>query len=790
MTNDKLTLEAEREQAKQRLREGLRPGQRQMADWRGGPLAISAVPGAGKSKGMADAAALTLAERNLGFSSQGDLVVVTFTRSAVANLKAKIRAALKQLLIPPRGFFVYTLHGLAFHIAAQHPQISGISSEEVTLISPIKSNQLIKTCVEKWITAHPRDYQLLVEGTRFDGEETERLRRMSVLRTEVLPELVTIVIHEAKSSGLLPENLRDLAAEVPPDEYQVMAIAAGLYTEYENLLRAKQLIDYDDMIMAAERVLDNPEARKIWQQKIFAVFEDEAQDSTPLQTKLLKILASDPENPDAPPNLIRVGDPNQAINSTFTPADPLYFRRFCEECKKKNRFARMDRAGRSTQMIIDAANFVLHWVNNRRGKIRDEGDNDLGGGRSGEQITKDDFKAKRETPFEPQDIISVAAGDPQKDANPAPTGLGLEIYTPRDIYHTVELIGSRIVELFGREKGRSAAVLVRENRQGKFIADVLANPEIYNIKVNLAQEGIEVYEVAAGDRRSEVPAELLAILQFLHRPHSPDYLKAALRVLIDRSLISSIDTNALAAAPEQFLYPTPLEPKQSETINQARQFCINLLHGRLEVPLYQLISFLAFNLNYNAAELATADKLADRVAKQTYRQHSLTAVLELLEEIVNTEKFEPVDTEEDPHESLYTKKGRLTIITMHKAKGLDWDWVFLPFLHEKVMPGSLRVPAPRQFLGEYSLAEVARAQIRAHLHGKELPDPETAWKQAQDLKTAEEYRLLYVAMTRAKRLLWMSAARNAPFSWTKPESTQSEAPCPVIPALKSHFLDE
>ncbi|WP_199245419.1 hypothetical protein [[Phormidium] sp. ETS-05] len=72
----------------------------------------------------------------------------------------------------------------------------------------------------------------------------------------------------------------------------------------------------------------------------------------------------------------------------------------------------------------------------------------------------------------------------------------MEIYTPRDIYHTVELIGRRVVELFGREKDRSAAVLVRENRQGKFIADILANPESYNIKVNLAQQGIEVYEVA------------------------------------------------------------------------------------------------------------------------------------------------------------------------------------------------------------------------------------------------------------------------------------------------------
>jgi len=59
------------------------------------------------------------------------------------------------------------------------------------------------------------------------------------------------------------------------------------------------------------------------------------------------------------PHLIRVGDPNQAINSTFTPADPIYFRRFCEDCNTQSRLATMDQAGRSTRIIIEAANFAL-----------------------------------------------------------------------------------------------------------------------------------------------------------------------------------------------------------------------------------------------------------------------------------------------------------------------------------------------------------------------------------------------------------------------------------------------
>ena len=55
------------------------------------------------------------------------------------------------------------------------------------------------------------------------------------------------------------------------------------------------------------------------------------------------------------------------------------------------------------------------------------------------------------------------------------------------------------------------------------------------------------------------------------------------------------------------------------------------------------------------------------------------------------------------------------------------------------------------------------------------------------MKISEEYRLLYVAMTRAKRLVWMSAAQKAPFTWSKPDNLQEQAPCPVFPALKRQF---
>ena len=161
------------------------------------------------------------------------------------------------------------------------------------------------------------------------------------------------------------------------------------------------------------------------------------------------------------------------------------------------------------------------------------------------------------------------------------------------------------------------------------------------------------------------------------------------------------------------------------------------------------------------------------------------AMISTLSEIVSSERFESVEPENV--EAQYTKAGQLTIITMHKAKGLDWDYVFLPFLHENLIPGRFWIPPQGQFLGDFTLSEVARAQIRAGLHKKPIPDIKQAWEESKYLKIAEEYRLLYVAMTRAKKLLWMSAAQKAPFTWNKPENLQTSAPCPVFTALKRQF---
>ena len=800
----------------QTLRNSLRPGQQRLADWRGGPLAVSAVPGSGKSTGMAAGAAIAIA--NFQLHARKQLVLVTFTRSAAANLKAKVRTHLKDLKLPYNSFVVQTLHGLALNIATHNPDVSGINLESVTLVSPNQSNRLIRTAVEAWIHAAPELYHRLVEGQSFDGEETERQRRQSVLRTEVLPALAYTAVHEAKSSGLQPEDLSRIGQLAPPNAYQLLDVAAGLYEQYRLLLSQRGLIDYDDMILAALKALDDPDICRRWQTQVFAVFEDEAQDSSPLQTRLLEKLAAAPnsrnangapeaeqlsnlkpgtpenlgysgmpggENADTSikggtkegaANLVRVGDPNQAINSTFTPADPVFFNQFCD-ANRPDRLATIDQAGRSTQRIMDAANYVLQWVN--------------------QQFSPDT------PPFRAQAILPVPPGDPQPNANAAPWGQGVELMKPTDISASVKQLAVRVQTLIDDWKQAkendttgdspappTLAVLIRENRQGRFIRELLEDSE--RLGFDFAETtGLKIYDVGSRDRNTQVPLEMLRLLQFIERPHSPDYLKGALRVLVDRQCIPTQDLNPLATRPEQFLYPGPLDPPlTTEAALSARRYCNSLLQARFNLPPYHLIPFLGTTLSYSQSELATADKLAARIAQQLSDDSSLSSMIGALQEIVSSERFDAIEAEDA--DAKYTRAGQLTIITMHKAKGLDWDAVFLPFLHAKLIPGEAWVPPQTEFLGTVSepvsLPDVARAQIRAYVHGhihnrQDIPDILTAWHRANDLKQAEEFRLLYVAMTRAKRLLWMSAAKQAPFAWSNPDNLQEADPCPVLPPL-------
>ncbi|MGK7907037.1 MAG: ATP-dependent helicase [Synechococcus sp.] len=744
----------ERLAALETIRLQLREKQRVLADWSGGPMAISAVPGAGKSTGMAGAAAIAIATHQLHRHKQ--LLVVTFTRSAAAQIRNKIRQHLQLLKLPMGGFSVYTIHSLSLAIAHQHPDLSGID-ESISIVSEAEKRRLLATACDRWIENNPQLFQELLEGGGFDGEESERQRRVTVLRTEILPDIARTLIPEAKSSDLSPHQLQTIArlpirqVEAPDGEdwllpqYPILDIAAELYRQYETLRQERHRIDYDDMSRAALRALAHPLVREQWQRQVFAVFEDEAQDSSLQQQQLLELLALDPVSGQV--NFVRVGDSNQAINSTFTPADPFFFRKFCDNCRSQGGFHEMTEAGRSHHQIIAAANQLHRQAN----QLREWGSS---------------------IPFRIQDIHPAPLGDPQPNANP--DGPGVELHFPASIVTEATLIGDRISQLLQGDPKGNAAVLVRYKSQVQFL--------YRQLKSVAKSAGFQLYDAGQSGRRSQVPIELLALMQWLNRPHSPQFLHAALEVLHGRSIIPKLNYSRLSGIPEQFLYPGPLAPDLESAAVPVQKLCRSLLKASLELTPTALLTFLALALKYDANELATTDKLGDRIGRQLGLAPSLRQSVDNLQEIVADADFSPLESDAD---TLYTRPNQLTLMTLHSAKGLDWDYVFLPFVHERTFPGDVQafVPQGHRFIGEFNLTDVARAQLRAHLHEREIPDILTAQRQAHQLKGAEELRLLYVGMTRAKQLLHISAAREAPFTWSNISNLSPQSPSPLLASL-------
>ena len=752
----------------------LRYEQKQLAHWKSGKMSVTAVPGAGKSHSLATTAAILIARNNLNINKQ--LVIVTYTRSAAMAIEAKIKQHLIDLDISQDGFMVNTLHGLALQIINNHPNFSKLNLTNSTLINLTPNHKIIENSIDKWIDNNPLHYQSLLKGVVINESRTEQLRRKSILRNEIFPRFAYSIIREIKSSGLTLKDFEKIN-DRKHDNYQTLLLAVSLYKQYKTVMKSSDFIDYDDMIHEAINILDDSDIRQVWQQKVFAVFEDEAQDSSPLQEKLISILASDHNNPTFEVNLVKVGDPNQAINSTFTAADPIYFNWFCEACKKDKTLVKMNQAGRSNIDIINAANFSLKWMRDEWIKKQTNLKNSFS-----EQQT-----LEKNIPFHVQEIKLVDKNDPQVNANPQSSNPGLEIHIPQDIYHSIKLIRQKIITILRKNRNQSIAILVRENTQSHFLAQNLKDfPEKYKISI---------YEVGKQNQFSQIPKDILTLLKFMDRPHSLSYLKNSLKILEKQNLIIKQDWNKIIMNPEDFLYSTSLLSEPEKSVIQARNYCRSLLKAKLELPSYYLIAFLGTILKYESMELASVQKLSDTIYDELNGTITLKNIIDVLKKIIDLEQFEEIT---EDNEQPYVRPNQVTIMTMHKSKGLDWNYVFLPFLHEDILSGEIKISATSKFLGNFSLAEIARTQIRALSHEKYLSyennictnEIKQVWEQSKLLKKAEEYRLIYVAITRAKNLLWMSAAQKGPSYWRNIKEKvflQNKAPCLIFSALMNKF---
>ena len=156
-----------------------------------------------------------------------------------------------------------------------------------------------------------------------------------------------------KNLSLQPHQLQE-KLRAQSGTWPLLEIGIHIYADYQRGLEARGAVDFDDLIALALLALDaDPNYLARLQDRWPYILEDEAQDSSLVQEKLLRRLT------ERYGNWVRVGDPNQAINQTFTGADPRFLRNFIAAANTDSRD--LPNSGRSAQPIIDLANQMIAW---------------------------------------------------------------------------------------------------------------------------------------------------------------------------------------------------------------------------------------------------------------------------------------------------------------------------------------------------------------------------------------------------------------------------------------------
>lgn len=332
----------------------LRPDQEKVAAYRGGYMAVPAVPGAGKTTVLAYLAADLIAG---GLTEPGRILIVTYTHSAVGNFKGRIGGLLEERGLPrSHGYEVRTIHSLAMQIVRERPEALGWA-DDFAVLDESRLDAILERLTTRWIEAHRPMWESFIQE-RLEGPWRQKAEDQWPQKTR---ELMKKLIQALKARRLSPAEAHRLTRDLP--ETSALRWAADLFADYERALAQEGAVDFGDLVVGACRLLEQePDLLERLRQRWTYIFEDEAQDSYRLQEQVLRLLAG----PDG--NLVRVGDANQAIMGTFTSAEPDLFRRFAREEGVALRPLTM--ASRSNPDIIDLANELVRWCRQEHPEVR------------------------------------------------------------------------------------------------------------------------------------------------------------------------------------------------------------------------------------------------------------------------------------------------------------------------------------------------------------------------------------------------------------------------------------
>lgn len=714
-----------------------RPGQSEVLRYTGGKMGISAVPGSGKTHTLSSLAARLVASENL--ADDQEILIVTLVNSAVDNFASRVAGFLREMgLMPGIGYRVRTLHGLAYDIVREQPSLAGLDNL-FSIADERTAADTLKISVNNWMRTH----------SGFLAEFADRgypVQNNLYHWTETLSSMAGSFIRKAKDFQVTPDliypKLEKSALTQP-----LINFGYEIYSDYQRALSILGAVDFEDLIRLAYKILQlNTEYLQRLQRRWPVILEDEAQDSSLIQEKLLRLLSGQNGN------WVRVGDPNQAIFETFTTADPELLRAFVREDEVAS--VNLEHSGRSTSSIISLANRLIEWT------------------RKGHPVIE-----LRDTLSEPL-ILPTLPGDAQPNPVDEPHQIFLvdRAYKPEE---EITAVAGSLEKWLKDNPDKTVAVLVPRNIRGSELAEELVSRHVpVKEMLNSSQE------------TRDVARNLKDILNFLANPSSARHLIGALNAVnatsdedvekeelgeqIIRLIRKERNIETVFCQPELALREFNYQNENSgqwelfvRAINRLRDWQRTTL-----LPIDQMIMTIAMQQLTDPAQLALAHKLAV-VLKNLQGLNPLMELPDFVTELDNIARnrfklmgFSLDDLGFDPNDHC----GEVVISTIHKAKGLEWDRVYLMSVNNYDYPS---LQDYDQYISEKWFVRGKlnlEAELLAKLEflvtddqiGLSFPEGQAS-ADARQAYCAERLRLLYVGLTRAKSQLvitWNTGRRD------------------------------
>jgi DNA helicase-2/ATP-dependent DNA helicase PcrA len=721
-----------------------RPSQEAILAYTGGKLGISAVPGSGKTFVLSALAADLIARGDL--DSEQEVLVVTLVNSAVDNFSARISSFIEaQGLLPRLGYRVRTLHGLAHDIVREKPEKVGLE-ERFAILDEREADFIRKEAAQAWLTANPAALDDFLDPA-LDDSKRDWVRRSQL--PDLVHGLALAFIRSAKDRRLTPDDLR-LRLDQAPASLPLAEMGWAIYADYQRALTYRGAVDFDDLIRLALDLLESDEEflerlRYRWPY----ILEDEAQDSSQLQEQILRLLAGAPPerrrgggNPGSSPGRgwVRVGDPNQAIFETFTTASPRYLRAFIAGEADFQR--ELPDSGRSQPSIFKLANSLVDWV-----------------------MQDHPVEAVREA-LAPPYIRPTPQGDPQPNPPDDPAGIRLigKKFTPDE---EIAAVVDSLEKWLPDNAEATVAVLVPRNTRGVALIEALKKHDIPTHELLSSSQSTRAAAGALGNLLAYLSdpssaVKLARVYEVWRRDWREDSDRRDFMTHV-RGLIRK------CSEVEAYLSPRPERDwlvgldESEDMIFEFQEFrtLVNRWAAATLLPIDQLILTLAQDLFVEPVDLALAHKLA-LVLRQAADDHPDWRLPELTGELGliarNQRRFIGFSSDDagfDPE----AYKGKVVVTTMHKAKGLEWDRVYLMSVNNYDFPSGMpydRYIAEKWFVRDgLNLEAEALAQLGTLVNSDEYQwyAGGQATQEARLDYVRERLRLFYVGITRAKHEL-------------------------------------